>query len=85
MRIYRPCVEEMPELYKKFPNSLFMDSENFSLINAKVDGVVMLIKYMSHGMFYKVKATNSLGDIPVVKCNTKNINTVYNAMMQIVE
>lgn len=72
--------EALPELHRKFPNSLFMENENFSLTNIKVDVIVMLIKYMSHGMYYKIKSTNTLSNIPVVMCNTKNIDTVYNAM-----
>lgn len=72
--------EALPELHRKFPNSLFMENENFSLTNIKVDVIVMLIKYMSHGMYYKIKSTNTLSNIPVVMCNTKNIDTIYNAM-----
>lgn len=72
--------EAMPELHRKFPNSLFMENENFSLTNIKVDGIVMMIKYMSHGMYYKIKSTNTLSNIPIALCNTKNIDTVYAAM-----
>ena len=77
--------EALPELYRKFPNSLFMENENFSLLNIKVDGIIMLIKYMSHGMYYKIRSTNSLSNIPIVKCNTKNINIVYNAMKEAIK
>lgn len=72
--------EAMPELHRKFSNSLFMENESFSLTSIKVDMIVMLVKYMSHGMYYKIKATNTLSNIPVVMCNTKNIDTVYTAM-----
>ncbi len=72
--------ETMPELRKKFSNSLFMENENFSLTNIKVDMIVMLVKYMSHGMYYKIKATSTLSNIPIVMCNTKNIDMVYAIM-----
>ena len=77
--------EAMPELHKRFPNSLFMENENFSLTNIKVGAIVMLIKYMSHSMYYKIKSTNTLVGIPVVMCNTKNIDTVYNVMAKIIK
>ena len=72
--------EALPQLYREFPNSLFMENENFSLQNIKVDGIVMLIKYMSHAQFYKINSTASLSDTPIIRCNTKNINTIYNVM-----
>lgn len=72
--------EAMPELHRKFSNSLFMENESFSLTSIKVDMIVMLVKYMSHGMYYKIKATNTLSSIPVVMCNTKNIDTIYAVM-----
>ncbi len=75
--------EAMPELHRKFSNSLFMENENFSLASIKVDMIVMLVKYMSHGMYYKIKATNTLSSIPVVMCNTKNIDTVYAVMAKV--
>ena len=72
--------EVAPQLKKDFPNSLFMEHEGFSLQNIKVDGIVMLIKGMSHAMFYKVNATASLDTIPIARCNTRNISTIYQAM-----
>ena len=75
--------EALPQLYAQFPNSLFMENETFDLKNIKVDGIVMLIKYMSHSMFYKVNATSALAGIPVVRCNTKNIDTVYSKMQEL--
>ena len=76
--------EALPELRRNFANSLFMESESFSLINIKVDAIVMLIKYMSHGMYYKIKSVSALNSIPVIKCNTKNIDTIYNAMSEVI-
>ncbi len=75
--------EALPELHRKFANSLFMESENFSLINIKVDAIVLLIKYMSHSMYYKIKSASTLKDIPIIKCNTKNVDTIYNAMSEV--
>lgn len=77
--------EAMPELCRRFPNSLFMENENFSLTNIKVDAIVMLIKYMSHSMYYKIKSTNTLSSIPVAMCNTKNIGTVYDTMAKVIK
>lgn len=74
--------EALPELKKTFPNSLFMETETYTLKNIKVDCVVMLIKYMSHTMFYKIKSTSALKDVPMVMCNTKNVNTIYRKMME---
>ena len=73
--------EALPELRRTFPNSIFMDSENTVINNIQVDGIVMLIKYMSNAMFYKINASSLAKDIPIVRCNTKNINTIYNRMM----
>ncbi len=74
--------EALPELKKTFPNSLFMETETFALKNIKADYIVMLVKYMSHSMFYKIKSVNALKDMPFIICNTKNINTVYSRMME---
>ena len=76
--------EIAPQLRKVFPGSVFMETENVSIQNLKVDAIVMLIKGMSHKMFYKVNATTSLDGIPVVRCNTRNINTIYQAMAKII-
>lgn len=77
--------EALPELRRVFPNSIFMDSENMSINDIKVDGIVMLIKYMSHAMFYKVNASSIRKEVPVAMCNTKNINNVYNKMATLFE
>lgn len=57
-----------------------MESETAHISNIEVDAVVMLIKWMSHSMFYKVKATGSLTDKKIIMCNTKNIDTVLQKM-----
>lgn len=70
----------LPDLKYKFPNSIFMESETANISNIEVDAVVMLIKWMSHSMFYKVKATGALADKKSVMCNTKNIDTILQRM-----
>ncbi len=75
--------EALPELRRTFPNSIFMESEGTSLNNIQVDGIVMLIKYMSHSMYYKVTGASVAKTVPIVRCNTKNINTIYAKMMEL--
>lgn len=72
--------EVLPELKHKFPNSLFMESESFNLAGIKVDAVVMLVKWMSHSMFYKIKETKDLEKIKIVMCNLKNLDMIYQSM-----
>lgn len=72
--------DALPDLKYKFLNSIFMESETAHISNIEVDAVVMLIKWMSHSMFYKVKATGSLTDKKIIMCNTKNIDTVLQKM-----
>lgn len=67
----------LPELKHKFPNSVFMESETNNLSGIDVDAVVMLIKWMSHSMFYKVKSTGALSHTKIIMCNTKNIDTIF--------
>ena len=66
----------LPEIKHKFPNSIFMESETNNISGIEVDAVVMLIKWMSHSMFYKVKATSALSQSKIIMCNTKNIDTI---------
>lgn len=74
--------EALPELKHQFPNSIFMNSESASIAGIKVDAVVMLIKWMSHGMYYKVKASNTLSETQCIICNSKNkdiiLKEIYN-------
>lgn len=64
----------LPELRHKFSNSLFMENETYNTSGVNVDAVVMLVRWMSHGMFYKIKS--SLPDAKIIMCNTKNIDTI---------
>lgn len=72
--------EALPELRHKFPNSLFMDNESFNLSGIEVDAVVMLIKWMSHSMFYKIKSAGNLSQVRTIMCNTKNVDTILKKM-----
>lgn len=72
--------EALPQLKYKFPNSIFMESETDNLSGIEVDAVVMLIRWMSHSMFYKVKSTGALAQRKVIMCNTKNIDTILQKM-----
>ena len=68
--------EALPELKHQFPNSVFMNSESTNISGIKVDAVVMLIKWMSHGMYYKVKSSNLLSETSCIMCNSKNKNII---------
>lgn len=72
--------EALPELKHLFPNSLFMDTETFSLSQIDVDSIVMLVKWMSHSMFYKIKSAGNLSQTKIIMCNTKNIDTILQKM-----
>lgn len=64
--------EVLPSLYKKFPNSLFMDTDRFSLTDIKVDAIVMCVERMSHSMYYKVKKSSVYKIVPSIMCNSLN-------------
>ena len=68
--------DALPEIKHKFPNSIFMESETDNLSGIEVDAVVMLIKWMSHSMYYKIKSAGSLSQTKVIMCNSKNINII---------
>ena len=53
-----------------------METDTMNLTGIEVDAVVMLIKWMSHSMFYKIKSIGNLRQTKTVICNTKNINTI---------
>ena len=59
-----------------------MDSVNTRISGIQVSAVVLLIKWTSHAMFYKVKAEPSLRSIPMINVNTKNLNRVLWEMSQ---
>ena len=51
-----------------------MTAATQSINNLKVDYIVMLIKWCSHAMYYKVKS--ALYDTPIININTKNLDRV---------
>jgi len=69
--------EALPDLKKKFPGSIFMQSENTDISDISVDAVVFLTKWMSHAMFYKVKKSRIYQKVPSAMCNTKNIDRIF--------
>lgn len=75
-------LESYSALRKTFPNSVFMESETASIKSLKVDGVVLLIRNMSHSMYYKVMQNSQLAELPRIYCNSRNINNVYQAMIK---
>ena len=72
--------EALPDLRKIFPNSVFMNTENTVISNIRVDAVICLIRYMSHGMLYKVRSEAKLADTPFIYCKGRSINSVYSDM-----
>lgn len=74
-------LESYSALKKNFPNSMFMESETANIKALKVDGVVLLIRNMSHSMYYKVMQNNQFAELPLIYCNSRNINNVYQAML----
>lgn len=68
--------EALPELKKVFSDSVFMTSETTNITQIEVDAVVMLTRWMSHSMFYKIKAAKKLDDVPTIMCNTKNFDRI---------
>lgn len=64
--------EVLPNLCKKFPNSLFMDTDRFNLSEIKVDAIIMCTERMSHSMYYKVKKSNVYKMVPTIMCNSLN-------------
>ena len=72
--------EVITELKYKFPNSIFMESETMNLSGIEVDAVILLIKWMSHSMFYKIKSNGKMSKTKIIICNTKNIETILQKM-----
>lgn len=66
----------------KFPNSIFMDAETANISGADVDAVVLLIRFMSHSMYYKVKSSRILERTEYVMCNGKSTDTVLREMYE---
>lgn len=69
-----------PTLKKVFPNSIFLTNDSTSLNDIQVDAVVLLIRYMSHAMYYRIRSRAQFQDIPLVYCNGRSLNSIYSAM-----
>lgn len=71
------CIsEEYQELKRMFPNSLFMENPQYNLSNVNVDAIVLLIRNMSHKLFYKVQNAPNLKDTPRVYCNARGMKSI---------
>ena len=70
----------LPELKHKFPNSLFMETATYNLSGIQPDAIIMMVKWMSHSMFYKIKSMGSLSEVKTVMCNTKNMDVILQKM-----
>lgn len=75
--------EALPQLYKIFPNSIFVENDTCSLKNIQVDGIIMFPKIMSHSMYYKVCSLQFLQNIPVIYCNSRNYQAIFNNMLKL--
>ena len=62
-----------------------MTSETDDISNVSADAVVMLIRNMSHKMFFKYKASPNVNSLPVVYCNTRNMENIYSDMYSVVK
>lgn len=72
--------EALPDLRRLFANSLFMNYEAFSTVNIEVDAVVLLIRFMSHGMLYKIKSRAKFDSTPIIICKGRRLNSVLHDM-----
>ncbi len=69
--------ESLPELRKVFPNSVFMNTDNTAIANVQVDAIVFLLKFMSHGMLYKVRSESKLEGKTCIYCKGRSLRSVY--------
>ena len=68
--------ELLPELKKLFPGCVYMANERQRLQKLQVDAVVLLIKRMSHTMYFRVNAASFAGDVPILHCNGLTLEKV---------
>lgn len=76
---------QIRNLKQHFPGSFYMTSETDDISNVSADAVVMLIRNMSHKMFFKYKASPNVNSLPVVYCNTRNMENIYSDMYSVVK
>lgn len=77
--------ESNAKLKQTFPTSTFMETDTANIKSLKVDGVVFLIRNMGHSMYYKVMQNNQFAELPKIYCNSRNINNIYQSMLNGVE
>ena len=77
--------ESNAKLKQTFPTSTFMETDTANIKSLKVDGVVFLIRNMGHSMYYKVMQNNQFAELPKIYCNSRNINNIYQAMLNSAE
>ena len=74
------CVVEHEEIISQlrilFPNSIFVSTATTSIKNMKADAIVILTRYISHRLYYKIRNSNI--DAPYIYCNGTSINSVLN-------
>lgn len=73
--------ESNAKLKQSFPTSIFMETDTANIKALKVDGVVFLIRNMGHSMYYKVMQSNQFAELPKIYCNSRNINNIYQSML----
>ena len=77
--------ESNAKLKQTFPTSTFMETDTANIKSLKVDGVVFLIRNMGHSMYYKVMQNSQFAELPKIYCNSRNINNIYQSMLNGVE
>ena len=69
------------ELRRKFPSSVFMESNTANISQIQVDAVVYLIQAMGHSMHYKCKSTAALKDAKIIYFNGRgNVASLLEVM-----
>ena len=69
------------ELRRKFPSSVFMESNTTNISQIQVDAVVYLIQSMGHSMYYKCKNTAALKDAKIIYFNGRgNVMSLLKVM-----
>ena len=63
------------DLRRKFPSSVFMESNTTNISQIQVDAVVYLIQAMGHSMYYKCKNTPALQNAKVIYYNGRGNTT----------
>ena len=73
---YLFCAENediLHQLSQYLPESIYVSNTTTNFKNVKVDAVVIPTKFISHGMYYKVK---NLLNVPLIHCNGNSSKTI---------